>query len=294
MKHVIIVLFALLLAFISSYALAENAENDETDTEVRQEIESEIENQLDDVDIQSWDEMLSELPDDVKAIWDNKSAEELVEEYALGESGFVLGDIFDGSFDILKNEFASRIGFIVKLLILAVLMGILTNAGASLGKGISDIGGFVCYCLMAVIIAADFASMVSYAQSTITSINSFMQKVFPVLLTLLTALGGSASAGIFQPAMALLSGTVGTVVCGVVLPIILAMGMLAVISNMTERAPLTQLYGLGKTTSKWILGFTFTMFFAVMSLQGITAASFDGISVRTAKFMIDKFVPIVG
>ncbi|MPN24838.1 Stage III sporulation protein AE [bioreactor metagenome] len=115
-----------------------------------------------------------------------------------------------------------------------------------------------------------------------------------MLLTLLTALGGSASAGIFQPAMALLSGTVSTVVCGVVLPIILAMGMLAVISNMTDRTQLSQLYGLGKTTSKWILGFTFTMFFALMSLQGITAASFDGISVRTAKFMIDKFVPIVG
>ena len=38
----------------------------------------------------------------------------------------------------------------------------------------------------------------------------------------------------------------------------------------------------------------FTIFISVLAIQGALTASIDGISIRTAKFAVDTFVPIVG
>jgi stage III sporulation protein AE len=43
-----------------------------------------------------------------------------------------------------------------------------------------------------------------------------------------------------------------------------------------------------------VLSFVFTIFIGVLTIQGAMTASFDGISIRTAKFAMDTFVPIVG
>ena len=38
----------------------------------------------------------------------------------------------------------------------------------------------------------------------------------------------------------------------------------------------------------------FTIFFALLSIQGISAGSFDSISVRTMKFTMSSYVPVLG
>lgn len=45
---------------------------------------------------------------------------------------------------------------------------------------------------------------------------------------------------------------------------------------------------------KWLTGLIFTIFTAFLSIQGITAGSIDGISIRTAKYAIRSYIPIVG
>jgi len=42
------------------------------------------------------------------------------------------------------------------------------------------------------------------------------------------------------------------------------------------------------------LGLIFTVFVGALIVQGVMAASIDGISIRTAKFAVDTFVPVVG
>jgi stage III sporulation protein AE len=91
-----------------------------------------------------------------------------------------------------------------------------------------------------------------------------------VLLTLLTAAGGIASAGIFQPAMAMLSSGVSVALQGVVLPVILTGGVMGVLNNITGRVQLGQFFKLSKTVAKWMIGFLFTLYF------GITTAGHDG------------------
>jgi stage III sporulation protein AE len=74
----------------------------------------------------------------------------------------------------------------------------------------------------------------------------------------------------------------------------LAYLVLSVLDNLSENFSLSRLSGLIKTASGWSLGICFTVFIGVMAVQGFGAAAIDGVSIRTAKYAIDNFVPIVG
>ena len=44
----------------------------------------------------------------------------------------------------------------------------------------------------------------------------------------------------------------------------------------------------------FLLGLSFTLFIGALSLQGVGGAVADGITLRTAKYMTDAFIPVVG
>ncbi len=80
----------------------------------------------------------------------------------------------------------------------------------------------------------------------------------------------------------------------VMIPLILLSAILVLISNINESISLKNLSKLTRNICSWILGIVFTIFIGVLSVQGILAATFDGISIRTTKYAIETFVPVVG
>ena len=42
------------------------------------------------------------------------------------------------------------------------------------------------------------------------------------------------------------------------------------------------------------MGLIFTLFFAIFSLQGIAVGSFDSLSIRTTKYTIKSYIPVMG
>ncbi len=70
--------------------------------------------------------------------------------------------------------------------------------------------------------------------------------------------------------------------------------VLTAVGNLTEGVKLGKLSDFFSSVSKWLLGTAFFLFSAFMAVQGITASVYDGVSVRTAKFAISKYVPVIG
>ena len=121
-----------------------------------------------------------------------------------------------------------------------------------------------------------------------------MQSVFPVLLTLMTAAGGGSSVKIYQPAVGILAGGISFVFVSVLLPIVSIMFVLNVVSNLSDNIKLEKFKDLFNSVFKWVIGFIFTVFMAYLAVQGITAATIDGVSIRTAKYAIKNYVPMLG
>jgi len=121
-----------------------------------------------------------------------------------------------------------------------------------------------------------------------------MNVVFPILLTMMTVTGASSSVAVYQPSVVLLTGWIVNLITIAVIPTFIFSFVFAAVGNISKHNRLNQLSEFFSSISKWMLGIVFFLFLAFLSLQGITAAVHDGISIRTARFAISRYVPIIG
>lgn len=133
--------------------------------------------------------------------------------------------------------------------------------------------------------------------STIQSVKELqkqMQIIFPILLTLMSAVGGITSAQICKPAVAFLSNTILSVITSVFLPISIAIVTFSIAGNLSKELKINRFTAFFKSLNKWIIGICITVFGLFFTLQGITSASYDGVLKRTVKYAIGNGIPIIG
>lgn len=280
-------LLALLLA-PASRALAEG----EGETGGDQSIEDGVGGWMQRIDTSSWDDILSELPDEVRWVIGDTDAAGLIERLALtGVSGT------DGGWtNALKNLFLTELragsGQLLALLALAVFSALVLSLSPE--GGVQEAASFVLRCLALTYVLGTFLTMTATCTKTIRTTASFLELAFPALLTLLTAVGGTVSTGVLQPATALLTGSVGKLLDAAVLPLIITGGVLGMLDRLSGKARLGELAKLSAKTGKWLIGIVSTVFVGATSLRVLSAATFDGVSMKTAKYAASSLLPIVG
>ena len=184
---------------------------------------------------------------------------------------------------------------LARLVTPAVFCGVLRKlrlsfARPALGKALDG----ACFLLLAGCMAQDLGAHMLLTQDAVTGMADLMQTLFPLLLTLLAAVGGTAGAAFFQPAVVAACGTMTELVRSVSLPLALVAGTATILSRLSPRMRISRLCALLKTAASWTLGVGFTVFISVTALQSLGAAAADGVSIRAAKYAVDHFVPVVG
>ena len=134
----------------------------------------------------------------------------------------------------------------------------------------------------------------SHTRQTIVTMTRHMERLLPMLLTLLTALGGSASSAFLHPMVAAAAGSMVFLAREVILRLVMCTCAVTAVNHLSDRAHLTRMAQLLRGAVCWLLGVSFTVFLGAMSLQGVTSASIDGVAIRAAKYAVDNFVPVVG
>ena len=182
---------------------------------------------------------------------------------------------------------------------------LLASAAGLLGgkrKDVIRIAESACFLALAATIAADMQLYLREVsrfpmlkpEQAVSRMAEMMQALFPILLTLLAAVGGSHGAALLEPAVSAASGIVTALVRGVSLRLSTGVAVVTLLDHLSPRMRLSRLAGLLRTASNWLLGVAFTVFLGVTSLQGLTASAADGVSIRAAKYAVDNFVPVVG
>ena len=145
-----------------------------------------------------------------------------------------------------------------------------------------------------VFLAADLKEHTELCMHTIGLMADWMQALFPLMMTLLAAVGGTASSAFYQPAVMAAAGSMTALIQQVTLPLAVSVAVLSMAGGLSEGLRVSRLCRLLMQAACWTLGLGFTVFVGVMSVQGVNAAALDGVSIRTAKFAMDRFIPIVG
>ncbi len=245
---------------------------------------------VDSLPLQDWQKVVDDLSGGVRV-----DVGAMVTTLLRGEAALTADDAVNLLWEALRAELLARRGLMLKLLAPALLCGLIARLrGAFRSESVAEVAHWACFLWTAAVIAEECARQILGSRAAVNGMAAGMQALFPLLLTLLVAVGGASSAAFFQPAVVAASGTMTALVQGVSFSLALAYAALAIIDNISEHFTLSRLSGLIKTASGWTLGVCFTVFIGVMAVQGFGAAAADGVTLRTAKYAVDNFVPVVG
>lgn len=294
----LIIFLAILAIFLPSIKHITNAENVAEDElsqeEILQEIEDELGNQLDNLDMSSIENLLDSLTDEELALFGEKGFLEKITSLLSGEISQE-SSLWTSILEIFFDSLLEIIPFISIIIAVALLGNLIQGLKPTKGeKSISNLIHFVTYGIIVVIVLSIVVKMITMTTNTIFTIKNQMDAIFPLLLTLLTAVGGTVSVSVYQPAMALLSSVIINLFTYVLMPLFIFSIIFSVVSNLSNTIKLDKFTSFFNSTFKWITGLIFTIFTAFLSIQGITAGSIDGISIKTAKYAIKSYVPILG
>lgn len=290
-------LVLILILFLSAALLATGApdgmayaeEADEGQTQ-----QTSAEELMDEIDLSGLEEYFSTLNDGQKSLF-GTSLDEYLGKIINGEFEFGYSSFFTYMLGALGISIAEILPVLISIIAVAVLISFIGGMkGSFASQSVDGIVNFAGIALVSAIVLLQIFSAIRDTSALVTTLKTQMEAVFPILFTLMTALGASGSIAIYQPAVAVLAFSVTELVSAIALPMLIITIVFSVVGNLSSA---TKLGGMAKffvSAAKWILYTSFFLFLTFLSVQGITAAVYDNISVRTAKFALSKYVPVIG
>lgn len=178
---------------------------------------------------------------------------------------------------------------------IAVLFGVVKNiSDEKRASSTNNVLLFVCLLSIILILFTQILSLYKNVENIIKNIAILTEIMSPIIVTLMLAIGAKASVAAYTPTVAFLSGGVINIMLTVVLPLIGLTCIFNIVSTISQSIKFTKFADFFAGIIKWILGLTILIFGFFISIQGITSAHFDGISIRAAKYAISNSIPIVG
>ena len=287
----LIALFAsvLLLLCFSGNPVAASAYTSE-EQEALDRLEEEVEELLGALDTDELQAYLDSFDE-----YRGKDVKEMLASLVTGDFALKYDSLFEAVLGLVWEEGRAMLPAFAVILAVAVLCGILNSAKNGFLQGtMSDIIHFVAYVSVGAVILAVLTNVLQTGFSAIAQMQKQMQIVCPILLTLMAASGGAVSAGVFRPAVAFLSSGICELFTAVVLPTSVVVIALTFAGHLSPEVRCEKLGGLFKSVNKWLIGLTLGLFTLFLTVQGIASAQYDGISLRTIKYLVSGSVPIVG
>ena len=203
--------------------------------------------------------------------------------------------ILGGLWRYLSREVLANTGLLTKLVVLAIVAALLQSLQSAFDtEATGRLAYAVVYLVLIGLALSGFGLAVAAAKQAMDGMSGFMLAMLPVLLTVLAGLGGVTSAAIFHPIMITFVSTAATTMVSIVFPLIFLSAVLEIVSGLGESVKLTHLAGLLKQGATIVMSLTFTVFLGVVAFKGVAGAVADGLTMKTAKFALGTFVPVVG
>ena len=240
----------------------------------RSEIEDYVDDQLKDIDFGEFDKIIADLNNQQKEIFGDNFGVKLKKILA-GETQVNFTSIGSAVLSIFSKDIVAILPLLCSLIGIGILSSIITQTSYASDKSVADIVHFVCFGVIVTIVFSWTSSLIKLTSNTLGLIKSQMEISFPILLTLMTALGSVVSVSVYQPVVAILAGSVMTIFTNFILPLFIFCLVFTVAGNLSDNIKLSRFSQFFMSIFKWTIGITFTLFSSLLVVQGITAGSYD-------------------
>ncbi len=259
--------------------------------------------------IESAEEMKIETDNKLNSLYDYinkmKTDEELlneldpksyVESYIKnGQGNLTIKELGLIAVNLLFKEVRVVLKLVISVVAIAILCSLLKNLeDAFKNESISNIAFYACYSVLIIILSRSFLISIDVATNVINSISEFMNALLPVLVGMIALAGGFVQAATMDPIVLGSVILIPKIYSNFIIPMILVSFVLKFANNLSTEHKIDNLCKLISQGILWFQGIIITIFIAMLTIRGITADTMDAVALKTTKFAVDNFVPIVG
>jgi stage III sporulation protein AE len=284
-------LFLFLFSIFVFFIIAPNIILAKADTSQKAEDElwGIVSEQIDALDLEALQEYIESLDN-----FDSVNIKEQLINYIKGEEINYQGFI-KTLLQVLFSKVLELLPAFACIMAITLLSGLISMLGtASNGVTTTNVISMITYVSSLIPLMVVLIECFSQTLGAIREMKTQMDIIYPIMLTLMTASGGTLSATICKPAVAFFSTGIVSIITSAVLPITILIVVFSVAGNFTKDLKIGRFGEFFKSINKWLLGLSVSVFGLFFTLQGLTASTYDGVVKRAAKYAIGNGIPIVG
>jgi len=263
--------------------------------QLQETLTKEVDETLDNINFEDLQNLIDNFSENQKKMFSFSSIKTKAKEVINGENNINYNSFLEAIVSIVFSVIEDYLPMIAIIITVGIISSILGSIKSKFNeKSVGDIIHFVCFCVSVIVVVTIIKGLVENTTQSITNMTNQMNAIFPILLTIMTAIGSVASVGVFQPTLAIFSSFSSVIFTKLIIPIFMLSFCFAIVGNLSNNVKLDKFNSFLSSLFKWLVGIFFTIFFSLISIQGISAGSFDSVSIRTMKFTMSSYVPVLG
>ena len=246
-------------------------------------------------DLEGLYDYISTMKSDFELINDLDPVSYIKNYITTGKGNLSFSKICDAVISLLFKEVKTVLSMCITIVVIGIICSLIKNLQSAFSSdSISEIAFYACYALMIIVLTRTFIISLDLAKDIITEISSFMSKLLPILVVMLGVAGGFTESATMDPIVLGTTIIIPKIYLNIILPLILVTFVLQFTNNISTEPKISNLCSLVKSAVLWIQGLILTVYIGLLTVRGITASTIDAVTLKTAKFTIDNFIPIVG
>ena len=232
---------------------------------------------------------------DIELINDLNPVEYIKSYIKNGKGNISFSLILKSVVSLIFKEVKTVLKLSLSIIVIAILCSLLKNIQDALSSdSISNIAFYACYLVLILILSKSFLVSISIAKEAIYGISAFMNGILPILVSIIALSGGVMEVATLDPIILVAVLIIPKIYVNIIIPLILISFVLEFANNLSEEHKINNLCKTIKQITLWLQGGIITIFIATLTIRGITSSTIDAVTLKTTKFAIDNFIPIVG
>lgn len=275
--------FILVIIFFTSFSFA----NEEMSKES---VDKYIDSQLNDLNLNEIQKYIDE-----SVVLEKEDLKSFLKKVITGEKSIT--DIIDKNSIkyFLFDEIKASLKIASIILVLALLSSILKSLDNSFSSGnISQVTNYIIFITMVSFVLIGFRDVLKISMNTIDSTIGLMNVILPVLITLLALMGLPITSTVLNPIFVGGITFINVIFKDFLFSTISIAFSILVVNNLSKSIKLNKLADFIKNTNLLCIGLVFTIYLGLVSIQGLYVTSIDSFTVKSAKFAVGNFIPVVG
>jgi stage III sporulation protein AE len=253
-----------------------------------------LQDTLKNLDIQSLEEFKGRIDSEMNPFLESKPLKEWLGDFIKGNWEFDFKKVMDNTVRFLFKEVVANSSLLFKLIILSVLAALLVNLQSSFASDIGKMSYMVCFFALCALALGSFKIVLDIGHQTIDNMVGFMVGMLPPMMVLVAGLGNVNASAMLFPILMTTATAFANAIKIIVFPLIIMSALLSLVNTISETVKVQRMAKFCSQVAQISLGFFLTIFVGVLTLRALYASVLDKVALRTARFVTDNAIPIVG